>query len=238
MDAAAIEAKALELSGTMCASLDRALLSIGGRKPKGGAEYYLFVSARFISRVTHGYISLRTSDNRFASKVLVRPLLEAMYRFRAVTKEPSLVYRIAYTEYDEDLKLAQPYAAQTKDTSGLEAIRKYWDLAEPQLRAQFAGIELVQQSLSAFEAATKSGLQKSYDSDYRYYCRFTHGNFRAIDDQLNRSDHLDSTLFVLAMFVALEGLATIGAECGNTEDYYRVWMPLQSEMVKLADANA
>ena len=71
---------------------------MGGKPTRGAVDNYYFHSGDHVNRVAEGFIFLRKSGCIDASKLLVRPLTETMFRVVAIQKNPELFYRIAYSE--------------------------------------------------------------------------------------------------------------------------------------------
>jgi hypothetical protein len=71
---------------------------MGGKPTRGAVDNYYFHSGGHVNRVAEGFIFLRKSGRIDASKLLVRPLTETMFRVVAIQKNPELFYRIAYSE--------------------------------------------------------------------------------------------------------------------------------------------
>jgi hypothetical protein len=71
---------------------------MGGKPTRGAVDNYYFHSGDHVNRVAEGFIFLRKSGRIDASKLLVRPLTETMFRVVAIQKNPELFYRIAYSE--------------------------------------------------------------------------------------------------------------------------------------------
>ena len=71
---------------------------MGGKPTRGAVDNYHFHSGDHVNRVAEGFIFLRKSGRIDASKLLVRPLTETMFRVVAIQKNPELFYRIAYSE--------------------------------------------------------------------------------------------------------------------------------------------
>ena len=85
-----------------------------GRKGQQGAsgELLRWYSARYINRAAEGYTVLRKASMTDASKLLIRPAIEAMIRAMAVQKQPDFLYRIAYTERKDHGRMARPIVAK------------------------------------------------------------------------------------------------------------------------------
>jgi hypothetical protein len=107
-----LDAEFFAIVTEMRQELGNALNSLAGKTRNGLWDSFLGFSAIHINRAAAGFLHLRQATLIDQSKLLIRPALEAMFRIQAVRAEPSLLYRIAYTEHLEDLKLAGPAAKQ------------------------------------------------------------------------------------------------------------------------------
>src|SRR2546430_1965646 len=99
-----LEVQSLELLSDTQTELHQALSAFGGRRSEGLLEDYRFYTASHINCAVKGYIYLRKSKRIDASKHLIRTVIEAVIRLRAVQKKPQLLCRIAFTEFNEDKK--------------------------------------------------------------------------------------------------------------------------------------
>jgi hypothetical protein len=92
------EQRSLTLLCDIQQELANALNSVGGKQSRGALDNYYFYSADHANRAAEGFTYLRKSGRIDASKLLVRPLIETMFRVEAIQKKPELFYRIAYSE--------------------------------------------------------------------------------------------------------------------------------------------
>src|SRR6266496_1889736 len=97
-----LEVQSLDLLSDTQTELHHALSAFGGRQCKGLLQDYRFYTASHINLAAEGYIYLRKSKRIDASKHLIRTAIEAVIRLRAVQKKPELLFRIAFTEFEED----------------------------------------------------------------------------------------------------------------------------------------
>src|SRR3981081_1013085 len=81
-----------------------AITSQEGKPHPAYSFSYLYYSAGYVNRAADGFVVLRENGRIDASKLLVRPAIEAMFRMTAVSQKPELFYRIAYNEHEENLK--------------------------------------------------------------------------------------------------------------------------------------
>jgi hypothetical protein len=110
-----LETMSLKLLCDMCNELSRAVNSLGDKASEGLFDNFNFHSAEYVNQAVEGFIFLRQapSPSRVAaSKLLIRPVIEIMFRLVAIQKRPELLYRIAYWESEEDWKWFAPAAAR------------------------------------------------------------------------------------------------------------------------------
>jgi hypothetical protein len=99
------ERQSLQLVADIQREIAEGFNTLGG-KPHRGLEYqFPFYSASHINRAIEGYVLLRQQLRLDASRLLIRPAIEAAIKILAVRNEPALLYRIAYSEHLEDRKL-------------------------------------------------------------------------------------------------------------------------------------
>jgi hypothetical protein len=92
-----------------------ALNSLGGKKPPDANSSYLGRVAITVNRAADGYLFLRESGRMDASKLLVRPALEAVFSGTAAMKNKSFLFRKAYSEWKEHKKLIAKDEASKKE---------------------------------------------------------------------------------------------------------------------------
>lgn len=205
------EAQLLQLLSEMLRQLADALNSLAGKQRNGLWDGFLGFSAVHINRAGHGYLHLRQSSLVDASKLLIRPALETMLRILAVRAKPSLLYRIAFTEWSEDRKLARAAAKRSGQECDTEFQQAWTDFRAAYAR-QLPDHELQEAALSAFEASEVAGIGGIYDSAYRLYCQFTHGALRATTGDLSSTDMCDTRTMAFCVLSALEAVMSIGGE--------------------------
>jgi hypothetical protein len=131
-------------------------------------------------------------------------------RLQAVRKKPDLLFRIAFTEFNEDKKwvrsLKRPDVA-----NALQAIDAHWAEFVQAYRAKYPEHQLIENELSLRAAAESSGLEGYYDSHYRLYCRFTHAAFRASTGDLAEFEREDNRTMTLCALAAVDALVSLGA---------------------------
>lgn len=98
------EIRSLKLVCEIQEELAAALNSLGGKKHRGLEDQFPFYCASHINRAVEGYVLLRQQFRLDASRLLIRPAIEAAIKILAVRNQPDLLYRIAYSERLEDKK--------------------------------------------------------------------------------------------------------------------------------------
>lgn len=209
-----VEIASLELLCEIQQHLRHALNSLGGKQSGGLLDHYLFFMAVHINRATEGYVLLRQASRLDASRLLIRPAIEAMVRILATRANPSLLYRTAYTERVEDRKWVRPWAIKagrdydTKD-------EKAWKEFTKKYVAEFPAHKLEEKELRLIEAATSAGAQSYYGSHYRLYCRFTHVAFGAAAGSLDDTHTEDNGAMAACAYCGLDAVASIGGVAPN-----------------------
>ena len=210
------ETRSLELLSEMQAKLRDALNALGGTQREGLYDGYLGYTAAHINRAAEGYVYLRTSRRIDASKHLIRTAIEAVVRIQAVRKKPELLFRIAFTEFNEDKKWVRSTGAPDVDAA-IGAIDKHWSDFKRAYQAKYPEHSLVEVELSLRRAAECAGIERYYDSHYRLYCRFTHAAFRATTGDLSEFEREDNRTMALCVFSAMDALSSIGTPAANID---------------------
>src|SRR5262249_11551727 len=149
--------------------LEAALNSLGGRMSSTICDRYYLNASAYIHRAIEGYLVLRNAGRMDASKLLIRPAIEAMIRLQALRKQPALLYQIGFTEALEDKKWFRPAADALGETYDDQADPPGWDTFEARFKEAFPDATLKREKLSLFEAAQIAGLEKYYNTHYRMY---------------------------------------------------------------------
>lgn len=148
-----------------------------------------------------------------ASKLLIRPAIEAMIRVQALRKKPDLLYQIAYSESLEDKKWFRPAAVAVKTEYDDEADPPGWAEFEGRYKEAFPNAEPKREKLTLFDAAKVVGLEKYYNTHYRMYSQYTHAALRATAGYSHElSDSEDTRTMIVCAFAALDATAAIGAD--------------------------
>ena len=204
----------LKLLSDMQAELHEALNDLGGRQGDGLLEQYAFYTAAHINRAAEGYVYLRESRRVEASKHLVRTAIEAFIRLQCIRKHPELLFRIAFTEFNEDKKWAR--SAKGEDlANAMQAIEANWVAFVEGYRKRYPEHSSNEKELSLRRAAEYAGMEGYYDSHYRLYCRFTNAALRASIGDLSAFDAEDNRTMTVCALAAVEALVGLGASAPN-----------------------
>jgi len=216
------ETELLTLLSDLEVELTAALNSLGGTVPNAITDRYYLNVGKYILGAADGYLILRRQNRVDASKLLVRPAIEAMVRVHALRQKPEIFYQIAYSERLEDHKwlraaaekTGMPYAKDDPDPPG-------WGEFEKAFQREFPKVPLERSKLSLRDAAVIGGLEDYYDSHYRLYCQYTHAALRAMGGHSDEiSDSADTRTMILCAFAALGALTDIGAESPNADSLH------------------
>ncbi len=209
-----LEIRWLELLTGMQAGLRDGLNGLAGKQREGLHDGYLGYTAAHINRAAEGYIYLRQSGRVDASKLLVRTGIESVIRLQAVRKKPELLFRIAFTEFNEDRKWVR-LTSRGEVSEALRAIDTHWNDFKQKYHAKYPEHTLTEEDLSLRRAAECAGIERYSDSQYRLYCRYAHATFRATTGDLNGFDREDTRTMTLCAFSALDAVSSIGAPTPN-----------------------
>jgi hypothetical protein len=205
-----VENRWLELLVDMQTELRDGLQGLAGKQLGGLHDAYLGYTAAHINRAVEGYVYLRRSGRVDASKLLVRTGIEAVIRLQAVRKKPELLFRVAFTEFNEERKWVR-LTGGGDGSEALRAIDAQWDDFKRKYRAKYPEHTLTEEDLSLRRAAECAGIEGYYDSHYRLYYKYTHAAFGATMGDLNDFDREDTRTMTLCAFSALHAVASIGA---------------------------
>ena len=177
----------------------KALDSLGGKKPSDWDSSYLGRVAVTVNRAGDGYLWLRESGRMDASKLLVRPALEAVFCGTAAMKNKAFLFRKAYSEWEEHKKLIATDMASKKEADDylVKMKRSFQENNYP--------IKCVR--LQVREIAEMADLLPAYEEHYRVYCKFTHSAMMAVSGNLNlATDAKDTHVVVWCVLMMLNQL--------------------------------
>jgi len=223
-----IEIRSMELLCDMQGELVRALNSLAGKESNGLLEKFLLYSAKYINRAADGYTVLRKASRIDASKLLIRPAIEAMIRAVAVQKQPDLLYTIAYDEQTKHRKMARPIAVNAGMDYDTED-EKAWSVFRRECVAQFPKHKLVEKELQLTTVADIVGIRPYYDRAYRLYCSFVHATFKAMMGDAH-TDSIDNWTMATCALSGLEFVVSAGGEAPKLISLRARLSALQSEL--------
>lgn len=195
------EMRLLKLLGEVRPMLSTALDSLGGKTPPTPEAHYLSWTAVTVNHTAGGYLFLRESGRVHASKLLVRPALEAVFSGIAAIKSPEFLFRKAYSEWLEDRKLLP------KDGAAHSAMETALRELEQKYQQQCPTRPMKREKVTTFQTAELAELLPIYEGPYRIYCQFTHGALRTATGDLNEgTDECDTRIMVWCVLAILDHL--------------------------------
>ena len=181
--------------------LGNALASLGGKTSPTPEAKYLSWTAVSVNHAAGGYLVLRESGRVHASKLLIRPSLEAVFSGIAAIKSSEFFFRKAYSDWLEDRKLLprDGTAQAAMDTALREQEQKYQQHCPTR--------PMKREKVTIYQTAELAGLLPVYEGPYRIYCQFTHGALRAATGDLNEgTDECDTRIVVWCVLAMLDHL--------------------------------
>ena len=210
--------KEKELLGLLCEVqniLSNAINSVEMKSVKTLEARYLVWATVSINQAARGFIVLRQSQEIEASKLFIRPILEALLSASAVMRKPGFLFRKLYSELMEEKKLPRPKPATVSEVAKVLSDYK-------QLFMSFdRNYPFQEKTVSIRDAAEAAQMLPLYDVVYRTYCNFTHGAMLAATGQLNQSPNdLDTQFAVHFVLATLEHLQKhTAAQVPNLETF-------------------
>ncbi len=176
--------------------------SFDGQKPKSLEEKYLWCMAVAVNQAADGFILLRRESRLVASKLMLRPAIEASIYARAALAEKKFYFEKVYAEWKNDLKLFEKDPAKKKQ----EELR--FDQFQARFKREHPGYpaEKIKHSNFTFDAATYAGSDfvNIYEYPYRIYCQWTHNTMRSVLGNLPPTDHIDSSIMCWCVLNVLD----------------------------------
>jgi hypothetical protein len=194
------EKQLLTLLGKLQSLLTDAVNSLDTKKLTPETRY-LSICAITVNQAAGGHFILRERQQIYASKFLIRPILEATISAGAVMKKHGFLYRKAYSEILEEKKNF-PKDSQTD---------AHFELLLKELKDFFkkydSSYPIEDKEVKLRYAAELAEMLPLYEVAYRTYCKFTHGGINAALGQLNKMTYdLDTQFVVRLVFMMLEQL--------------------------------
>lgn len=180
--------------------LAKALNSLANRKPQSAEARYVSDAATSVNIASDAYILLRDSGRVHASKLMVRPMIDVVITATAVTKEKGFLFRKAYTEFNDMVRLCDKTPEnEARAKASLEKLKKRFQ-EEP-------GYPIKCKPVDGRYTAQVAGLLPVYNIAYRIYCEFTHSAVRAVRGNLDQmTDPIDTTTVIWAVRTVLNQL--------------------------------
>jgi hypothetical protein len=141
-----------------------------------------------------------------------------MLKLLAVERRPYSIYRIAFTETQDDqtwLKAVAEHLGKTFDgkphQTALQKLKAY-------CVKHFPSGDFKDSRLSIEQVAILADEKAFYDSYYRTYCKFTHAALRVVIGSLSDivSDQ-DNPTMIRCVLCAIESIASLGARAPNLD---------------------
>jgi hypothetical protein len=191
------EIELLQLLKELQCILSDAINSLGGQTPKSPESHYVGFSTVSVNTAADGYLVLREAHRVNASKPLIRQALEAIIFGVAVEKQHGILFRKAFSEW-------QDWNKMIKDPNAKIQHKKTWEDFEKKVRKFDAACPIDPRSLTVKEAAEIAKMSEHYEISYRIYCKFTHGALEALAGNLNSiTDCDDSRVMIWCAFQAI-----------------------------------
>lgn len=208
--------------------LAEGLNSLGGKPTISVDATYLGWTAVSVNRAAEGYLCLRDSGRVAASKLLVRPAIEATFSGLAAIKRKDFLFRKAYSEWDEDRKLF------AKDAVKVGEAKKALEDLKHAFQSKCPSVDLACKQITVRDTAEMAELLAIYEGTYRLYCQFTHGALRAALGDLDKiSDTIDTPVVTWCVLQMLDHLQTETlAQLPDLIPFRRRLLDANLEMVK------
>jgi hypothetical protein len=195
------ETRLLTLLRELLPILGDGLNSLGGKTPPTPDIHYLSWTAVSVNHAAGGYLLLRESHRVQASKLLVRPVLEAVFSGIAAVQNSDFLLHKAHHESQQDKKLVK------KDSADYAAIERAFEEFRRVFNERNPGRTVVPKKITVEDTAKMAGLWPLYDGAYRVYCQFTHGALRAATGNLdNATDAFDTRTVIWCVLAMLDNL--------------------------------
>jgi hypothetical protein len=192
-----------------------------------GVPRYIRDSCAVISEITEGYLLLRQADKITASRVLIRPCIEAAMKLAAVRVDPNNLLNIAHTEAVSDghlienfRDLAKKWLADGRKGVGPETVaaaeqgvidrKQLWENTRKQLGPQFPTAPAVDKYLKVLMLADAGNQGEFYGLEYAFYCNFVHATLRVANPWPPEVHGQDILGVAKCLRLALRGMESIG----------------------------
>src|ERR1035438_7637048 len=207
--------KANEASNLVCelqVLLAKALDSIAGKTTAGEVSYLVRIASH-VNKVAAGYSELRRRRMTYASKIMIRPMMEAAAAAVAAVTEPTFLYQKMCSEYKEERKLLTEFCDALKKskqpTQGAQELlinlEKSWKHFDQQFTRSHPHVTKNSCKPTFLDVLRAAGEEISWYAQYRLYCQFTHGTLRAASGALDAPTDATDDLVVARFLLTLLG---------------------------------
>lgn len=148
-----LEEHALQLTGEFQAELANALNSLGGRQSRGLHDNYYVAITAHVNAAAEGFVLLRKEHRLDATKLLIRPAIEVVFRLEAVRRKPELLFRIAHTERLKDRSWFRRVATNSGQVFDERPSDEEWARFKSSYAAQCPSHALDESKISLFDLA-------------------------------------------------------------------------------------
>jgi Family of unknown function (DUF5677) len=223
-----IEGVAMRLLWDLAIACGKAFVSLGGRVPEKLVHQGTFYWARQINDATMGFFVLRDNNFIASAKLLVRPVIEAVFRLYAVREKPELLYRILYTE----AKKEDDWFKRVRGSKGAPPLSSLhsteWQTFRASCVKEFGEGKVQDRPITLRDLAREAKLELVYDSYYFFYCQHTHGSLKALAGRLDEVTNLtDIRVMVLSSMDALRFLHSLGGDCPDFANLNQRWAQVE-----------
>lgn len=192
-----------------------------------GVPRYIRDISCLIAEIVDGFLALRSANKITASRVLIRPCIEAAMKLAAANEDPNNLLNIAYTEGMGDIYLLEGYRDLTKEWFsegrpgiGPETVANAETLINERKELQAVIREKLSKQIPNAQAAdkylkpcklAKAGKQEElYGGFYVLYCNFVHASLRAVNTWPDIQNSNDILAVAHCLRLALNGMEAIG----------------------------
>ena len=176
------------------------------KQTEGVLHTFLYTQAVNINRVAGGYIKLRGHGMRDAQKYLVRPALEAALKIAAIEKQKEALFRVVYTEMNDNRDYAVDEPMQhVHDYHFYKQVKSFSQF----YNSTFPSHDQQQKAIKLHELARIGDTVVLYRTFYRLYCNYTHSTFTAAAFNIS-STLKDDTIVAHCIGVAIGAVVSMG----------------------------
>jgi len=202
----------------------QALNSLGGKQSSGLEQNYLVASTKHIWQIVFGYINIRGQKLQgldYASKLLVRPVIESTFYLVATFRTPGFLLWKAKCEMKEEKKLLNP--AEPAAQLQMKKIEDDIELLKQKLLERDSSYPInLLKPCTVRAAAEMADLEILYKYQYAIYCKYTHAALRAMAGGFDEmTSERDNGVLSWCLIVILDLFARkLPAVVPNLQPYY------------------